>query len=231
MIWPADRVEPNGGFTTVLGVEGTMKPQGIPQRSYSGHANRVGRRGEARVPVAVAVVVAAGLYALLPESLLLGPRLLIPLLEAALLVAVLLVRPRRMTAETRLSRVVSMSLAVVIAVTNIAALGFLVAQLVKNKDAEGGALLLAALQVWATNVIAFGLIYWELDRGGPVARRKLRGATCRWPTSGSPRTRTTDAVVEVAAGRAIADWVPTLLDYLYVSTTNSARSARPTPCR
>jgi hypothetical protein len=147
-----------------------MKPQDIPSRSHAGHDNRVGRRGEARVPAAVAVVVAAGLYALLPESLLLGPRLLIPLLEVLLLVAVLLARPRRLTSETRWSRLISMGLAVVIAVTNIAALGLLVAQLVKNKDASGGELLLGALQVWATNVIAFALIFWELDRGGPVAR-------------------------------------------------------------
>ena len=29
---------------------------------------------------------------------------------------------------------------------------------------------LQALQVWLTNIIVFGLAYWELDRGGPVAR-------------------------------------------------------------
>ncbi|HEX5407815.1 MAG TPA: hypothetical protein VFX16_36580 [Pseudonocardiaceae bacterium] len=30
-----------------------------------------------------------------------------------------------------------------------------------------------ALQVWLTNVTAFGLAYWELDRGGPVGRTQL----------------------------------------------------------
>jgi hypothetical protein len=38
---------------------------------------------------------------------------------------------------------------------------------------SGGSLLLGAMQVWITNVIGFGLLFWELDRGGPVARRKL----------------------------------------------------------
>jgi hypothetical protein len=33
----------------------------------------------------------------------------------------------------------------------------------------GGTLLLAALQAWATNVMAFALIYCELDHGGPVS--------------------------------------------------------------
>jgi hypothetical protein len=200
-----------------------MKPQGISQRTHPGHDNRIGRRGEARFPAAIAVVVAAALYALLPEQLLLGPRLLIPLLEAALLVAVLLVRPRRMTAETRISRVVSAGLAVVIAVTNIAALVFLVAQLVKNKDAEGGELLLAALQVWATNVIAFALIFWELDRGGPVARTQTDREDLPLADFRFTHDEDDDTVVEVARGSSkTADWVPTFLDYLYVSTTNSS---------
>lgn len=200
-----------------------MKPQDIPSRSHAGHDNRVGRRGEARLPAAVAVVVAAGLYALLPESLLLGPRLLIPLLEVLLLVAVLLVRPRRLTAETRWSRWVSMSLAVVIAVTNIAALGLLVAQLVKNKDASGGQLLLGALQVWATNVIAFALIFWELDRGGPVARTQAEREDVPLADFRFTHDEDDDTIVEVARGSSkIADWMPTFMDYLYLSTTNSS---------
>ncbi len=151
-----------------------MEPKGLSKRSHPGHAHRVGRRGEPRLPAAVAVLVAIALYALLPQSLLLGSRLLIPVFEAALLVAVLVIRPRRMTAETRLSRIVSLALAVIIAATNITALGLLVVQLVQNTDTPGGALLLGALQVWATNVIAFALIFWELDRGGPGSAYSAR---------------------------------------------------------
>ena len=56
---------------------------------------------------------------------------------------------------------------------------------------DGRALLLAALQVWLTNIIVFGLAFWELDRGGPVARTRRPGRAARRRTSGSPRTRTT----------------------------------------
>jgi hypothetical protein len=200
-----------------------MEPKNVTKRAHIGHANRLGRRGEARLPASVAVVVAAALYALLPESLLLGPRLLIPVLEAALLVAVLLVRPRRLTAETRVSRIVSMTLAGVIAVTNIVALGLLVAQLVQNQDTPGGSLLLGALQVWATNVIAFALIFWELDRGGPVARTQLARHDLPLADFRFTHDEDHDTVVEVAEGSSkIADWVPTFIDYLYVSTTNSS---------
>jgi hypothetical protein len=209
--------------TPVRRREHSMEPKNMTKRAHVGHDSRIGRRGEARFPAAVAVVVAAALYALLPEPLLLGPRLLIPVLEAALLVAVLLVRPRRLTAETWVSRVVSMTLAAVIAVTNIVALGLLVAQLVQNEDTPGGSLLLGALQVWATNVIAFALIFWELDRGGPVARTQLERNELPLADFRFTHDEDHDTVVEVAEGSSkTADWVPTFLDYLYVSTTNSS---------
>ena len=54
--------------------------------------------------------------------------------------------------------------------SNLATLVLLVMDLVSDQDTPGSSLLVAALQVWATNVIAFALIYWELDRGGPVTR-------------------------------------------------------------
>ncbi|MGC1285679.1 MAG: LuxR C-terminal-related transcriptional regulator, partial [Streptosporangiaceae bacterium] len=34
-------------------------------------------------------------------------------------------------------------------------------------------LLASGASVWATNVIAFGLWYWEFDRGGPISRRTV----------------------------------------------------------
>ena len=95
--------------------------------------------------------------------------------------------------------------------------------LVDGKAQDGAQLLLASLQVWVTNVIAYGLVYWELDRGGPVsrtqrARKDLPVADFRFP-----QDEDHDAVVEVAKGSsAKQDWVPTLVDYLYVSVTNSS---------
>jgi uncharacterized membrane protein len=168
-------------------------------------------------------VVAAVLYALLPDRLLVGPRLLIPALEAVLLVAVLVTNPRRLTKQTRLSRAASLTLTAVVLLTNLFALAMLVQDLVSASKHSGGQLLLAALQVWATDVIAFGLLYWELDRGGPVsrtqrARRDLPAADFRFS-----QDENGDNVDEVAAGSSEkADWIPTLVDYLYLSTTNSS---------
>ncbi|MCW2811838.1 MAG: hypothetical protein JWP61_2296 [Friedmanniella sp.] len=178
--------------------------------------------GENRLPPAAAVVVAAVVYALLPESLLLGPRLAIPLLELALLTAVIATNPRRMVRQSRLSRVAATGLAALVILANLTALGMLIASLV-SPATPGGSLLLAAMQVWITNVIGFGLLYWELDRGGPVARRELardKLPPADWRFS---QDENADTVVEVAVGSSDkAGWVPTFVDYLYLSLTNSS---------
>jgi hypothetical protein len=200
------------------GQNGTSGP-----RAYRGHATRLRKDGENRLPPAIAVALAAFLYALLPEGLLLGPRLLVPALEAVLLVALVITNPRRLTRETRFSRTASLLLSALVAITNLVALGLLVHGLVSGAKSNGADLLIGALQVWGTNVIAFALIYWELDRGGPVSR--ARRARERMPLADFrfSHDEDGDAVVEVAAGSSDkADWMPSFADYLYLSTTNSS---------
>ena len=48
------------------------------------------------------------------------------------------------------------------------------ASLVRGDEKSGGQLLLKAITVWGTNVIAFGLWYWAFDRGGPGAPASSR---------------------------------------------------------
>lgn len=87
---------------------------------------RRSREGEHRLPPAVAVLVAGVTYVLLPGSLHVGPRFAVPVVEALLLVALLVVNPVRMNRATWWSRRVSIALAVVIIVTNLVSLGILV---------------------------------------------------------------------------------------------------------
>ena len=194
-----------------------------PPSSQAGHQARRGKKGEARLPPAVAIAVAIALYSLLPESLLLGSRFLIPSLEIALLAAVIITNPRRVTRETKFSRAASLSLTGLIVVSNLTALGLLVHDLVSTKVTGGGSLLLAALQVWVTNVIAFALIFWSLDRGGPVARTQLPRDELPLADFRFSHDENDDNIIEVSAGSSIkTDWIPTFVDYLYLSTTNSS---------
>ena len=105
---------------------------------------------------------------------------------------------------------------------NLLALLVLVAGLVttSTKDLGGGELLLSASVVWSTNVIVFGIWFWEIDLGGPVARA-MHGRVL--PDFQFPQ----DENEELAR----PGWRPKLWDYLYVSLTNSIASARPTRCR
>jgi hypothetical protein len=199
---------------------------GHPDRLSPAHAAgepRRGKGGENLLPPAAAVIVAAALYTLLPDPLFLGPRFLIPTIEVVLLAALVFTNRRRLTRETRLSRILSLALAVVVVVTNLAVLVTEIVQLVSGHATDPGALLIAALQVWVTNVIGFALIYWELDRGGPVSRtrrprKQLPPADWRFS-----QDENDDAVTEVAVGSSgRSGWVPLFVDYLYLSVTNSS---------
>ncbi|MGW2841107.1 hypothetical protein ACWCWD_25345 [Streptomyces sp. NPDC001493] len=123
--------------------------------------------------------------------MLVAPRFVLPALELLLLVPLVVINLRRLTRQTRTFRVLSLTLVLVIAASNMTALGILVHELIHAGVKDGPALLTAALQVWLTNIIVFGLAFWELDRGGPVTRTQAPGTNCPWRTSGSPRTRTT----------------------------------------
>jgi hypothetical protein len=61
-----------------------------------------------------------------------------------------------------------------------------------------------------TNVLLFGLWYWEFDRGGPLRRASGREAApdFMFPQMADPRM-------------APDGWRPSLIDYLYVSFTNA----------
>jgi hypothetical protein len=179
--------------------------------------------GESRYPAAAAVVVAVVLYAALPSALLVGPRFVVPALEIALFVPLLVGNPRRMTRETRWLQWVSIGLVLLIALTNLVSLVLLVHELVSGSTKQGAALLAGAGQVWLTNVIVFALAFWELDRGGPVVRTRLPRADLPKADFRFPQDEDYDAIDEVAAGSAAkSDWSPGFVDYFYVSTTNSS---------
>ncbi|MDX6356939.1 MAG: hypothetical protein QOF98_3842 [Streptomyces sp.] len=180
------------------------------------------RRGEARLPAVVATLVAGALYLALPQQLLVAPRFVLPALELLLLVPLIAINPKRLTRQTRTFRILSLTLVFVIAASNLIALGILVHELVYAGVQDGRSLLVAALQVWLTNIIVFGLAYWELDRGGPVARTQAPRAELPLADFRFSQDENDGAVQEVSDGASTtSDWVPTLVDYLYVSVTNS----------
>lgn len=175
------------------------------------------------MPATVGVIVAILLYAVLPSAMQVGPRFVIPALELALFIPLVLANPRRMSRQNRLLRRLSISLVLLIALSNLAALVLLIHSLVSGEATAGGQLLAAAGQVWLTNVLVFALAFWELDRGGPVSRFRVKRPNLPSADFRFPQDEDHDAIAEVARrSSAKAGWLPGFVDYLYVSITNSS---------
>lgn len=167
--------------------------------------------GEQRLPVSLAIAGAIALQVVVPARFALRPHLLLPALEVALLVGLMIANPTRIDRESSLLRTAGLSLIAVISLGNAISAALLVRSLVTGHAGDNaGALLSTGAAIWGTNVIAFALWYWELDRGGPAAR-----ANGRDPHPDFLFTQM--ATPEVAP----PDWEPNFLDYLYLSFTNA----------
>jgi uncharacterized membrane protein len=136
-------------------------------------------------------------------------------------IPLLILNPHRLRRETAWSRRLGAGTALLLLVANQVALVQLVFLLATQRS-DGPGLLLAAVQVWVTNVITFALIYWEMDRGGPVARRLQPRAKVKPADFRFPQDEDHDAIDEVR-GRSskVSDWMPGYIDYLYFSASDS----------
>jgi len=132
--------------------------------------------GEHRGWVALAIVVAAGLQLFLSAKFtLVHPRWLLPSLEMALLVTLLAVSPFRPTRYSGPGRYLSLFLVGLISVDNGVSAVLLDLGMIRGTAGDQASPLLAsAAAIYATNIIAFGVWYWELDQGGPFARASAR---------------------------------------------------------
>jgi uncharacterized membrane protein len=130
-------------------------------------------------------------------------------MEGVLLLALLIANPGRISKEESRLRMIGVALIALITVANVVSLTELIHALLYGSKTGGRPLVYASMPIWLTNVIVFGLWYWELDRGGPALRQE---ANHRRPDFLFPQMSTPGS----APG-----WVPDFLDYLYTSFTNA----------
>ena len=160
-------------------------------------------------PAQLAVAVAIALNFGLAARLAVGPRWLLPGVELALLVALVIVVPRRATEHSRGRRTFALCLIALVSLTSVASLGLLVHYLINGGAVGGHKLIMSGVLLWATNVLLFAVWYWEMDRGGPVNRfREDLQPDFLFPQMDSPEL-------------APKGWRPSFLDYLYTSLTNA----------
>lgn len=167
-------------------------------------------RAEAFWPAQVTVLAAIALQLLLPDRVTAGPTWLLPALEAALLLGMSMATPRQLEREHRLRRSVALGMTALVSVANIISLALLVQLLLHHGVKNGQELIVAGSLIWLTNVLIFGLWYWETDRGGPGKRAAGHDEP---PDFLFPQMND-DQIDPVG-------WRPQLIDYLYVSLTNA----------
>ena len=203
----AQRLETAGMPATSLlhaHVEGAHRPQ-VP-------AWRRRTEGEARWQVALCTAVAIVLQLMVPDRLvLLSPSWALPALQGVMLICLVVANPHRINRESRALRWFSLMLAALISFANAWSLERLAAGLVSGQHWDAGLLLAAGGAIWLTNVIVFGLWYWEFDRGGPAARAL---GINPYPDLQFPQM--------VSPDMAPPHWEPQFADYLYLAFTNAA---------
>jgi len=164
-------------------------------------------RIEPRWPVVLAILAVLILLAALPGRIMLFPAWFPYVVGIAVLAPIAAVALASASARwLRVERTVTLLFAAAMVAGTLVNLASLIGTMVRRSGEIGGLqLLTSSIGVWVTNVLAFSLLYWQLDRGGPDAR--VNDATKK-PDWLFPQTGTGDA--------GPPDWRPTFVDYLFV---------------
>jgi uncharacterized membrane protein len=168
-------------------------------------------RGEHRWPVSIVVLLVIALQYLLPRAFSLALQSPICYLEAALLVSIFLVNPRRISEHLVSVRILSFILIVIMSLSNTVSAVKLIDSIISRGVTDARSLFLSGGSIWLTNIVVFGLWFWELDRGGPGSRAQAKHPfpDFIFPQMSDPRY-------------APESWHPNFFDYLYTSFTNAS---------
>jgi hypothetical protein len=193
-----------------------------PHRHLPSHGHLPGRPAASRIVAQLdswspywgpqVVVLAAILLDLaLPDRLTIGPTWLLPSVEGLLLLGLVIASPQPNVRHSPLRRHLAISLIALVSAVNLVSLILLCHFLLHGHPDNGRELVFSGIALWGTNVLLFGLWYFELDRGGPAARARHEGHPPDF------------LFVQMSDGAPYAQegWLPRLVDYLYTSFTNA----------
>ena len=170
--------------------------------------------GESRWPPVAAVLVVMALNIALRVWLPSGGAIhvawLLPAIEGVLLVVLILHDPSGPADRQKMRRVALLLVGILVCAA-LWATALLVADLIKGEGVTNSPaqLLASGAIVWLGNNVAFGLLYWLIDSGGPIAR--------------SGRTVPVDFAFtqHTSPELAASGWRPVFLDYLHLGFTNA----------
>ena len=148
----------------------------------------------------------------LPDDLRLGPPWFLPVFEGLLLVTLIVADPGRIERRHPVIRVLSIILVGLLVLESLWATALLIQALIVGTAVtnEASSLLRAGGIVWVANILAFALLYWELDGGGAAARAHQM-----------PQFPDLAFQQQVNPDLAPPGWRPEFIDYLYLGFTNA----------
>ena len=154
-----------------------------------------------------ALLVAIALQLTIANELSIGSKSMVALLELLLVFAIGFTAPRRHSTAAGPHKTLSILIIGLVSTANAIELGLLTKALIKGSELPGKTLLSGALAIFLTNIIMFGLWYWELNSPGLSGRHKAElDDHFQFPQETSSKS---------------TNWKPTFFDYLYLSLTNS----------
>ncbi|HET7529140.1 MAG TPA: hypothetical protein VFJ84_02855 [Candidatus Saccharimonadales bacterium] len=145
----------------------------------------------------------------IPHELRVGNRYILAVIELILIGGIGVTAPKRHLSLKGFNRSIAVLLIVVVSLANIASLVLVINGLLNGTGVPGKTLVTAAFTIFITNIIAFGLWYWEIDSPGLTGVKKH---------DAEPLFQFPNMQDGVARG---SKWEPTFFDYLYVSITNA----------
>ncbi len=163
--------------------------------------------------MAVAVLVLMGFALVAPARLSIVPGWLLASVEGLLLIALIVGDPGRIDRTGPWQRRTSIALVVVLLASTLGSTALLIYDMAIGSPLTNAAdqLLLAGAKVWLGNNIAFAILYWEFDGGGPAVRAH---GLPRYPDLAFPQ--------QLNPELARPGWRPEFLDYLYVGFTTAS---------
>jgi hypothetical protein len=169
-------------------------------------------QAEQRWPASVAIAALAAIQWFLPDRLTAGPRWLLPVIELIIGVVLIAANPVRMRAAKPALRGLALALTTVVTIGTAYSVIMLVYNILTGYDTANAADLLGAgAGIYVANVLTFAVLFWELDRGGPIDRGL---GTDPYPDFLFPQMTMSGDMVR-------REWEPYFVDYLYVAFTNA----------
>jgi len=167
---------------------------------------------EPRWPAELALLCCTALYVVLPDRLVVGPRWLLPVLIILPLIP-LSARKHHHPDESPWIRRTVIVLLAIITIANVVSVGLLVDRLLTTNVSGGRGLIYSAIAIWLTNVIVYGIWFWEIDGGGPHMRAGGNvPVDIQFPQLENPSL-------------APDNWYPHFYDYLYTAFANGTSFA------